>query len=227
MTAFPLTREMIAAGALLDMLRAQGVPDVWSDAAIDRSARDTLADRPPGDVWVFAYGSLIWNPAIRFVEQRVGRIIGCHRRFCLSVDGGRGSPEAPGLMLGLDRGGSVSGIVYRLPPGGEAEEFAVLWRREMVTGAYRPRWLSARTPAGPIRCLAFLIARDHARYAGRLGEAEVVRRVASATGVLGSNADYLYATARQLHAHAIPCRGLDRLADAVRRRATAPSGGHG
>ena len=224
MTAVVLTRDAIAAGAILDMLRAAGVPDVWSDTEIDRSARDTLADRPPGDVWVFAYGSLIWNPAICFVERRIARVAGYHRRFCLTVERGRGSPEAPGLVLGLDRGGSVGGLVYRLAAGTEAAEFAVLWRREMVTGAYRPRWLKARTPEGPIRCLGFVIDRGHTRYAGRLGETEIAARIARAAGELGSGADYLYSTARQLHAHAIPCRALDRLADRVRRLAAAPGG---
>ncbi len=224
MTAMILTRESIAAGALLDMLRAEGVADVWSDADIDRSARDTLAHKPPGDVWVFAYGSLIWNPMIRFVEQRVARVHGYHRRFCLSVDRGRGSPEAPGLMLALDRGGSVRGLAFRLACGSEAEEFAVLWRREMVTGAYRPRWLTARTPDGPVSCLVFVMNLGHCRYTGRLDEDEVARRLARAAGTLGSNAGYLYNTAEQLHAHAIPCSGLDRLAAQVRRLGGAPSG---
>src|ERR1700712_6042254 len=115
-----ITREGLSDGSLLARIRAQRPPGmiVRSDAEIDASLDQTLASHDPAaDVWVFGYGSLMWNPAFSYAERQVGVIRGWHRQFCLWLEMGRGSPGKPGLMLGLDRGGGGRGVGFRLPAG--------------------------------------------------------------------------------------------------------------
>ncbi|PPC77338.1 gamma-glutamylcyclotransferase [Pokkaliibacter plantistimulans] len=183
------------------------------------SLQATLASRPAGDVWLFAYGSLIWNPTIHHAEKRVGTIHDWHRSFCLSVTAGRGSPSQPGLVLALDHGGSCTGVAYRLEPQLAEPELRMLWRREMVSGAYIPRWLPVADVAGNRfgHALAFTI--DHAgqQYAGDLCESEIVRRLSLAAGALGSAADYLFHTCEGLRQSGIDDGELEQLACQVRR----------
>lgn len=213
-----LTREAIRNGWIQDLVRRSGSDSrALTDDELNASLTDTLARRPaPGDVWIFAYGSLIWNPAIEFEERRVARIRGWHRSFCLWTNLGRGTPEKPGLMLGLDRGGACAGIAYRLPDAAAHEELSILWRREMVTAAYRPHWVWAHTTQGPVPAIAFVINHAHERYAGKLDEAAIVEAVATACGPLGACRDYLFNTAEHLAELGIGDRRLMRLAEAVR-----------
>jgi hypothetical protein len=142
-----LTRAMLEDGGLLRMV-AETSPDLPVLSAEERAASlaATLRKRPAGDgVWLFAYGSLIWNPAIAFAERRFARINGWHRAFCLSTVAGRGTPDAPGLVLGLDRGGACTGAAFRVAEADIETELALLWQREMLSGSYAPRWV----PAGP------------------------------------------------------------------------------
>ena len=114
-----ITREALADGSLLAGVRARLLPGmvVRSDAEIEASLDATLATHEPGaDVWVFGYGSLMWNPAFDYAERQVGIVRGYHRRFCLWLEMGRGSPANPGLMLALDRGGVCRGVAFRIPP---------------------------------------------------------------------------------------------------------------
>ncbi|HFD16128.1 MAG TPA: gamma-glutamylcyclotransferase [Rhodospirillales bacterium] len=214
-----LDRETLAAGDFRRRLRAvaAGV-ELWSEERIRRSLSETLAARPEpgGDVWLFAYGSLIWNPIIRFSERRIALLRGYHRRFCLRTVLGRGCRERPGLMLGLDHGGSCRGVAFRLPAAIAEPELLLVWRREMVAGAYRPRWLRARTAEGPLTVLAFTIERRHERYCRDLAEEERVAMLATASGALGRAADYLFDTARHLAELGIPDHHLERLCEAVR-----------
>jgi cation transport protein ChaC len=197
---------------------------VLSEDELRASRAAALARHPDGaDVWLFAYGSLIWNPAFRFVERRVGQVHGLHRRFCLWTALGRGSPERPGLVLGLDRGGRCRGVLYRITACDVEAELDVVWRREMVTGAYRPRWVRAESAAGPVAALAFVIERRHERYAGALGEERLIETLATARGALGSCADYLFDTASHLADLDIADARLERLCVAVR----AHQQGHG
>ena len=169
-----------------------------SDAEIEADLDATLTRRAPGeDVWLFGYGSLMWNPAIEFSERRGGVVHGWHRRFCLWLHGGRGSPDNPGLMLALERGGRCAGMLFRIPAPDARAELLLAWRRERFTDAYHSRWVTAMTSDGPVRAVTFVANRAHLRYAGRLDEAVVAARLASANGVLGSCAAYLAA-----------CRGL-------------------
>jgi len=213
-----LTRESLADGSLHRWLAATN-PDlkIWSDEELQASIDATLAKRPAGngDVWVFAYGSLIWNPSIHTVERRTADVRGFHRRFCLWTHLGRGTLECPGLMLALERGGSCRGVVYRIAEAQVQEELTLLWRREMVTGAYRPRWVNTATPEGPARAIAFTMNGQHHRYAGRLPESQVAAVLARAEGPLGRCCSYLFSTVQHLHDLGIRDRHLERLAGLV------------
>ena len=223
MAALRLTRDSILDGSLHASVRAVLGPEVrfMTDAERARQINDMLAAAPrPGRVWVFAFGSLIWNPAFHHVERRVARIHGWHREFCLWVRAGRGSPERPGLMLSLERGGSCTGVAYRLAPGTEATELDVLWRREMFTMSYRPVWTTAHTPDGPEPAIAFAADRTHERHAPDLDDDTVAHHLATGCGVIGRCADYLFDTVAHLRELGIRDRRLEALEAAVRARCT-------
>jgi glutathione-specific gamma-glutamylcyclotransferase len=217
--AFPdrrvqITREALRDGTLLALARAAMPPGtvMRSDAEIEADLDRTLARHPTGaDVWLFGYGSLMWNPAIQFVERRAAQVQGWHRRYCLWLHGGRGSPENPGLMLALERGGSCGGILFRIAAAEARSELLLAWRRELFTDAYHSRWVTARTTDGQVQAVTFVANRAHLRYAGRLEEASVAARLASATGSLGSCMQYLAATLDTLHSMGLRDRSLERL----------------
>lgn len=193
-----------------------------SDEQLAQSLAATLAERTPGEpVWVFGYGSLIWSPLLKSAERRVARLRGYHRGFYLWSRINRGSPDRPGLVLGLDRGGSCGGIVYRLHERGLDEELRLLWRREMVTGTYLPRWTTVLTHGGPVRAIAFVVDRGKPGYAGRLTDEQIVATVLGARGHFGSCADYLVQTAQSLERYGIADRRLSRLARTIARHAAA------
>jgi cation transport protein ChaC len=178
----------------------------------------------PGEgVWVFAYGSLMWNPAMHVAETRPGTVHGHHRVFCLNMMMGRGTPECPGLMLALDRGGSCRGLVHRIAAEHVDSELKILWMREMLGGTYKPRWLAVRTDGGTVRAIAFVSNHAHPRYVGKLPEAAVIERIARATGNLGTNRHYLYRLAEHLDELGLADTALHRLALAVRDRASGGS----
>ncbi len=219
-----LTRAALQDGALARLV-AEGHPELrlLSEAQRDQSLRDILAQRPDhGEgIWLFAYGSLIWNPLITFSERRVARIDGWHRAFCLSTPIGRGTRDYPGLVLGLDRGGSCTGVVLRIPEHALEEELALVWRREMLSGAYQPRWLAVSDPDRPEApfgsAIAFTIDPSSHAYARDLTEAQTVRRLATARGQLGSAAEYLFRTRDGLRGLGVHDALVERLADAVLR----------
>lgn len=188
-------------------------------AVHDRVVRQTLASAPEnGDIWVFAYGSLIWNPACEVVEERVGVTHGWHRAFCLGWTRVlRASPDRPGLMLALDRGGQCKGVVLRLPPGSEADSLSRLVRREMLgqPSPMVPRWVTVRTTAGPLRAIAFVIDRTSGLYVRGLPIAQIADALATATGPRGSMAEYLFSTVTHLEARGIHDRHLWHLQDMV------------
>ena len=219
MARLALTRESILDGSLHASVRAVLGPDVpfMSDAQRREQIEAMLAAAPdPRQVWVFAFGSLIWNPAFLHAERRVARVHGWHRRFCLWVHAGRGTPQRPGLMLSLESGGSCHGVAYRLAPGAERTELDVLWRREMFTHSYRPVWTAVRTAEGEVAAIAFAANRAHPRYAGTLDPHTVARHLATGEGVLGRACDYLFDTAAHLRALGIRDRALESIEQRVR-----------
>jgi cation transport protein ChaC len=209
-----ITREGLADGSLLANIRTRLLPGmvVRSDAEIVESLEQTLAAHDPAtDVWVFGYGSLMWNPAFAYAERRVGVIRGWHRRFCLWLEMGRGSPENPGLMLALDRGGTCRGVAFRIPTEAVRAELLLVWRREMFGTAYLARWVQVHTVGGSFPAVTFVVNRAHSRYAGRLDDTEAATRIASASGALGTCAAYLQNTLEHLESLGIRDAGLQRI----------------
>ena len=155
--------------------------------------RAALIGREGREVWVFGYGSLIWDPAVGVDEFRRAVLEGHRRSFCFLLDGGRGSPEAPGLMAALDEdpGHRCEGVVMRIPAELAEEETHRMWMREMVTGIYRPRWFEVETPQGPVEALTFLADPEHHRYVGDMPRPDRARLLAVAEGILGTNFGYL------------------------------------
>ena len=162
-------------------------------------------------VWLFAYGSLMWNPEFEFAEARPALLRGYHRRFCLYSRDYRGTPERPGLVLGLDRGGSCHGIAFRLPPDRLAQTLDRIWAREMTGRVYQMRRVMARTAQGEIAAHACVVRRASPDYAGRLSLDETARLLATAVGGRGSGRDYLANTARHLEALGIRDRLLHHI----------------
>ena len=214
-----LTREAILDGSIREyILRDPALRRlVLPDAEREASLRETLDKAPAkGDVWVFGYGSLIWNPAFHFVEKRTVRIHGFHRRFCLWTQMGRGSADNPGLMLGLEHGGACRGVAFRIAEPAVDSELDILWRREMFTGAYRPTWVSASDGSERFAAISFVINRENGRYAGRLSDDTVARHIATAAGPMGPCSDYLFETVHHLVDLGIRDRHLEALARKVR-----------
>jgi glutathione-specific gamma-glutamylcyclotransferase len=221
-----LTRELVARVArdVEDPGPAPG-RSYAVDADYEATARALLAAGPAsGEVWVFAYGSLIWKPACDIVDQRVATLRGWHRAFCLGWDRRfRGSDEQPGLMLALDRGGTCKGVAQRLPPDAVDANLGKLLRREMQTrpSPFPPRWVSIATAAGPLRAITFAIDRNSDAYVAGLSAEEIADVLAVAVGHWGSMAEYLHNTVEHLEELGIDDRFLWRLQELVAERIEA------
>lgn len=226
-----LTREDLENGRMRRLLAESGrAPPLLTEEELDASMRCVLAGVRTGeDVWVFGYGSLLWNPLLEHEERRAATLRGYHRRFCLWSTIGRGSPECPGLVLGLDLGGSCHGLAYRLPAPTAAAELRLLWRREMLSGSYSARWVRVEAAActashgckEELRALTFVVNRGHTNYAGRLPVDVVIRALAAACGHIGSSAEYLRNTVAALAAHGLRDAYLERLTEYLAREVPA------
>lgn len=166
--------------------------------------------RPPGDFWVFAYGSLIWNPDFPFAEKAFATVYGYHRALCIRSEVHRGTPGKPGVVFGLARGGSCRGMAFRIAEKDAARVIRQLWSREMVTGVYQPRWLRAGLPWGRTVIWAFVAKPAHDQYLGRLPDAEALRLIRQGHGKAGPCLDYVANTLRHLQQLGIHDRRLAR-----------------
>ncbi len=173
----------------------------------------------PGDVWFFAYGSLMWDPGFAFVETRSALLRGYHRKFCVDSTVYRGTPERPGLVLGLDRGGACRGVVYRIAAGERDAAARYLDRRELAEDIYLPRGVGLEISGGRLRGYTLVVDRATAYYARGVSADEEARRIAICAGERGANADYLEETIARLESFGIHDRGLA----ALRRRVRAVS----
>jgi cation transport protein ChaC len=182
---------------------------------------------PPGeDFWVFGYGSLMWHPGFPHLEVRAAHLYGYHRHFCIFSHSYRGTEACPGLVLGLDRGGSCHGLAYRVPAAESEDVAAYLYAREMSTYSYDPRWLHLRTGKGPVTAVAFVVDRDHKQYAGRLALDQVVGMIAQGDGDRGSCLQYLENTVHHLEALGLSDPTLRRLLRLVQARREAAGQTH-
>ncbi|MDA4845606.1 gamma-glutamylcyclotransferase [Hoeflea poritis] len=173
---------------------------VHSDDEREETRARTLSERDDGDLWVFAYGSLMWDPALRFAEVRRCSIAGYARRFILMDDkGGRGSPDAPGLMAALDEGTGCEGLAFRIAADDIDTETEILWRREMIGPGYEPRFITARIGTDNVEALAFVA--NHAADVIRpeLSRAQQIRYIAHGSGFLGTSHSYLQKIVSQLN----------------------------
>jgi cation transport protein ChaC len=169
----------------------------------------------PGGYWVFGYGSLMWDPGFPFEAAQPALLVGYHRQFCLYSRRYRGTPERPGLVLGLDRGGSCRGVVYRVPAATAAATKAYLWQRELDDYAYIPKLLTVRHPGGRVSAQAFVVDRRQDQYAGGLDLDAIARLIVAGVGQRGRNRDYLDNTLSHLRALGIVDHGLERVAARV------------
>jgi glutathione-specific gamma-glutamylcyclotransferase len=169
-------------------------------------------------LWVFGYGSLIWDPGFPVAERRIARLDGWHRSFCMRSIHHRGTVANPGLVLALDQaeGASCTGVAFRVAAGAEAETLSSLRDRELVSSAYLEVRLTVTTDAGGLEALAYVIDPDHVQYCGGLGMEEQARIIAGATGGRGPNRDYLWSTAAHLAELGIADPDLEWLASRVR-----------
>ena len=222
-----LTAELVArahrvvedAGPPADRVR-------MTEADYDALAEEVLAGaEPERDIWLFASGSLIWKPACASAEQRPAVVLGWHRSFCLKLVWYRGTPERPGLMMGLDRGGLCRGIAYRIPRSEAWAAVSRLVRREISVRPMGnlPRWFCARIDGERTPVLGFVINRQVPNYAGRLSPEEAADMIATGCGHVGSCAEYLLNTVLKLEEHGIHDRRLWHLQALVAERLSAMS----
>ena len=168
-----------------------------------------------GDLWVFGYGSLMWRPGFEFEERVPARLVGEHRALCVYSFVHRGTPEQPGLVLGLDRGGACRGIAFRVAEKDRAATVADLREREQVTSVYREVkrsvWLENEARQR-VSALAYVVDRGHVQYAGRLSLSEQARFVQQGHGRSGNNRDYVLSTVASIEKQGFRDAPLHQLA---------------
>ncbi|MBO0765590.1 MAG: gamma-glutamylcyclotransferase, partial [Hyphomicrobiaceae bacterium] len=207
----------------LDLVaRANGYPENWrlSDAEREATRAGVLA-RKGQDLWVFAYGSLMWDPGIHVVEIRTAMLSGFHRSFCLKSRIGRGSADNPAMMAALDCGGACQGLALRIPAEHVDRETEILWMREMLAGSYTPTFVPVDTPQGPLEAVAFVINRQSDRYV-RLDIEETARLIATGRGVRGTCLEYLENLADRLELLGLDDPAIRDLRQRVRSLIDAP-----
>lgn len=184
------------------------MPNELYQPLIDRLVNESLAIGP---LWIFAYGSLIWNPTFPWVEARPATAVGWHRSFCIELQNWRGSRTQPGLMMALDNGGRCNGLAYRIGDGADHEQTignlvdAEVGYEEDIASI---RWLSVRTPNGPVKALTFYAGPRGTGILRKLPLPDVARRLAHACGHVGPGAEYLLNTVTKLEEHGIRDRNL-------------------
>mgnify|MGYP003666193916 FL=1 len=183
----------------------------------DETRREFLANAKLDDgLWVFGYGSLLWNPAFHYTDWQPARLYGFRRRFCLAASIGRGSPEKPGLMLALDHGGSCNGRAFHIAPEKIESETDILWMREMISGSYNAQHVRLRLPGKTVDGLTFVINRTHPRYISDMDLRETARLLASGEGHLGTCREYLNNTIAHLDEMNVRDRYLHELQQKLR-----------
>ena len=204
--AMALTAELIARVARIEP--DAGFPPgaaYQTDADYDDMVDRLFAQHRPRDLWVFAYGSLIWKPEIPHTAEATATAHGWHRAFCLRQTRFRGTPDQPGLMMALDRGGQCKGMLYTLPPDDLPAQLDRLFRREFTVKPITnmPRWIKVASEGQTCPALAFIINRASANYARRLTPEAVADILSKACGPIGSGAEYLFHTVAHLEAKGI------------------------
>lgn len=181
-----------------------------------RAALDPWDRRKP--FWIFAYGSLMWNPQFHWDARHVATVRGYHRAFRVWSRINRGTPENPGLVLTLDRGGSCRGLVYRIDADRVQEEMGRIWKREMTFGSYCPKWLNCQVGDETMAALVFTVNRQCTGYTGAIPMETMITALAHARGRYGAAHEYLFNTIETLKQHGIRDQRVEQLANLVRAR---------
>lgn len=205
--------------------RAAGYDFFLSSPEREASLNEALLNRPAGEeTWVFAYGSLMWNPALEYAEVQPCRVEGWRRSFCFWTPMGRGTPELPGLMLALADGGACEGIAYRLSPELVRQELGLLWNREMLAGLYKPRWVPTQLRDGrTVSAVTFVVETGHCQYCGDLPIERAAYHIAFAEGRRGACREYLLNTAEHARSLGIHDPYLEELVQRVTRLREQPA----
>jgi cation transport protein ChaC len=169
------------------------------------------------DFWVFGYGSLMWRPGFEHVETRKARLFGYHRALCITSHIHRGTMEKPGLVLGLDRGGSCLGLAFRVSGTHRDEVMTYLRARELITNVYHEKILPLRLDAGEaVQAIAYVVDRRHEQYAGAMDLDSAAERVSGAHGMSGPNVEYILNTLSHLHTLGIRDHWLEGVATRIK-----------
>jgi len=166
-------------------------------------------------IWLFSYGSLMWNPDFEMVEKISGEIEGYHRKLCLKSLVYRGTPDYHGLVFGLEIGYSCQGMCFRIAPEKIKTELMKVWEREMFADTYIPKWIKVKTNRAYIYAVTFVINNKHDHYLPNLEFNEVVERVVRAKGKMGSCNDYVKNTLKHLKKFGLRDKHLERLLDFI------------
>ena len=191
------------------------------------TAKQEAETRDVAPLWVFGYGSLVWDPGFAFAERRIARLDGWHRSFCMRSIHHRGTPEEPGLVLALDRaaGAHCDGVAFRVADGEDQAVLAYLRDRELISAAYLEERHPVTLQGGPgVTAVVFVIDRNHPQYCGGLSLDEQAAIIARASGGRGTNRDYLWNTARHLAELGLADPDLDWLAARVAAHGCAAGG---
>lgn len=181
------------------------------EQTLDHWHRVARTHDPRGDLWLFAYGSLIWKTEFTVTERLPATVFGHHRALQMWSRVNRGTPERPGLVFALLPGGSCQGMALRVPGRQVADVLPQLWKREMPNPVYDPRWLRARTPVGAVTALAFTLSRRSPNFTGPLSAAQYRDIFHHASGRYGRTIDYALQTHHHLRALGIRDRALSAL----------------
>ncbi|OUM02840.1 gamma-glutamylcyclotransferase [Variovorax sp. JS1663] len=217
---YELTRQRLVEGVLLNSFRADPPAGmlVRTDEELDASFAAALGEHDPAeDVHVFGYGSLMWNPAMEVVQTRLAQVHGWHRRFCFRLLVGRGSALEPGAMVALDRGGTCRGLLFRIEAAKVQAELRLLWRREMISDSYMPRWVRTHAGGQAIRALTFVANRSTGRYLAHDRIDDVAHLIRTGQGTLGTSRDYFESLLATLETHGIRDSGIERLRQTILR----------
>lgn len=217
-----LTRQVIASGAYSEKFAS--LAGVWTLDEIDASLERTLRDSPAASgekIWLFAYGSLLWNPVADFDSRCLARLDGWHRSFCLRITVGRASEQCPGRMLALEAGGSTLGAVLGISQARAKAELRLVWIREMILGLYKPIWVSVSLEDGTTApAIAFVADTLCDEYEAESSIATIMPLVASASGAFGTNAEYSLRLQTVLGEHNLKDSYVDDLISELQRSGT-------
>lgn len=221
-----LNRDTLSSGIFREHFAQANKDMMWTAEQLRDSLAQTMREQPQGGgLWIFAYGSLMWNPIVTFEERRTATLEGWHRSFCLRSMAGRGNPEHPGRMLALEPGGRTEGVALRIPAAVAEAEMRLMWSREMLMGSYIPTWLPVSFSDGTqVHAVTFLANATRPNYEKDASPGAIAPVIATACGILGSNADYVRQLAQALAQENIRDEYVDALVRGIDQCAAAPPG---